>query len=154
MATFKKSGKKTMPAISTGSLPDIVFMILLFFMVTTTMRQTEHMVMVNLPAASEISKLERKDLSSYIYVGTPLRKYQGKYGTDSRIQLNDSFRTVDEIRDFVAAERENLSEQDRPFMTVSIKVDRDTRMGIITDIKQELRRCNALKILYGANAVE
>ena len=74
MATFKKSGKKTMPAISTGSLPDIVFMILLFFMVTTTMRQTEHMVMVNLPAASEISKLERKDLSSYIYVGTPLRK--------------------------------------------------------------------------------
>ena len=66
MATFKKSGKKTMPAISTGSLPDIVFMILLFFMVTTTMRQTEHMVMVSLPAASEISKLERKDLSSYI----------------------------------------------------------------------------------------
>ncbi|MBQ1169087.1 MAG: biopolymer transporter ExbD, partial [Bacteroidales bacterium] len=60
----------------------------------------------------------------------------------------------DEIRDFVAAERENLSEQDRPFMTVSIKADKDTRMGIITDIKQELRRCNALKILYGANAVE
>ena len=143
-----------MPAISTGSLPDIVFMILLFFMVTTTMRQTEHMVMVSLPAASEISKLERKDLSSYIYVGTPLKKYQGKYGTDSRIQLNDSFRSVDEIRDFVASERENLSEQDRPFMTVNIKADKDTRMGIITDIKQELRRCNALKILYGANAVE
>ena len=154
MATFKKSSKKDLPTISTGSLPDIVFMILLFFMVTTTMRQTEHMVMVSLPAASEISKLERKDLSSYIYVGTPLKKYQGKYGTDSRIQLNDSFRTVDEIRDFVAAERENLSEQDRPFMTVSIKADKDTRMGIITDIKQELRRCNALKILYGANAVE
>ena len=154
MATFKKSGKKAMPAISTGSLPDIVFMILLFFMVTTTMRQTEHMVMVSLPAASEISKLERKDLSSYIYVGTPLKKYQGKYGTDSRIQLNDSFRSVDEIRDFVASERENLSEQDRPFMTVNIKADKDTRMGIITDIKQELRRCNALKILYGANAVE
>ena len=139
-----------MPAISTGSLPDIVFMILLFFMVTTTMRQTEHMVMVNLPAASEISKLERKDLSSYIYVGTPLRKYQGKYGTDSRIQLNDAFRTIDDIRDFIASERENLGEADRPFMTVSIKADKDTRMGIITDIKQELRRCSALKIMYGA----
>ena len=150
MATFKKSGKKSIPAISTGSLPDIVFMILLFFMVTTTMRQTEHMVMVSLPAASEISKLERKDLSSYIYVGTPLKKYQGKYGTDSRIQLNDSFRTIDEIRDFIAAERENLSESDRPFMTVSIKADEDTRMGIITDVKQELRRCSALKIMYGA----
>ena len=154
MAKFKKSNKGELPTISTGSLPDIVFIILLFFMVTTSMRQTEHMVMVSLPAASEIAKLERKDLSSYVYVGTPLPKYQGKYGTDSRIQLNDSFRTVDEIRDFVAAERENLSEQDRPFMTISIKADRDTRMGIITDIKQELRRCNALKILYGANAVE
>ncbi len=154
MAKFKKSSKGGIPAISTASLPDIVFMILMFFMITTSMRQTEHLVMVSLPAASEIAKLERKDLSSYIYVGTPLPKYQGKYGTDSRIQLNDSFRSVDEIRDFVAAERENLSEQDRPFMTVSIKADKTTRMGIITDIKQELRRCNALKILYGANAVE
>ena len=126
MAKFKKSNKGELPTISTGSLPDIVFIILLFFMVTTSMRQTEHMVMVSLPAASEIAKLERKDLSSYVYVGTPLPKYQGKYGTDSRIQLNDSFRTV----------------------------DRDTRMGIITDIKQELRRCNALKILYGANATD
>ncbi len=154
MAKFKKSSKGGIPAISTASLPDIVFMILMFFMITTSMRQTEHLVMVSLPAASEIAKLERKDLSSYIYVGTPLPKYQGKYGTDSRIQLNDSFRSIDEIRDFVAAERENLSEQDRPFMTVSIKADKNTRMGIITDIKQELRRCNALKILYGANAVE
>jgi biopolymer transport protein ExbD len=129
-------------------------MLLFFFMVTTQLRETENKVIVKLPQASEIAKLERKDLSSYIYVGTPLKKYQGKYGTDSRIQLNDSFRTVDEIRDFVASERENLSEQDRPFMTVNIKADKDTRMGIITDIKQELRRCNALKILYGANAVE
>ena len=154
MAKFIKKNGGECPAINTASLPDIVFMILMFFMVTTSMRQTEHLVMVALPAASEIAKLERKDLSSYIYVGTPQLKYQGKYGTDSRIQLNDSFRTIDEIRDFVAAERENLSEQDRPYMTVSIKADKDTRMGIITDIKQELRRCNALKILYGANAVE
>jgi hypothetical protein len=107
-------------------------------------------VKVTLPQASEIIKLERKDLASYIYVGTPLNQYQAKYGTDSRIQLNDSFRTIDEIRDFIAAERENLSESDRPFMTVSIKADEDTRMGIITDIKQELRRCSALKIMYGA----
>lgn len=154
MATFRSKDKQGVPGIGTASLPDIVFMILMFFMVTTSMRQTEHMVMVSLPAASEIAKLERKDLSSYIYVGTPLRKYQGKYGTDSRIQLNDSFRSVDEIRDFVAAERENLSEQDRPFMTISIKADKETRMGVITDIKQELRRCNALKILYGANATD
>ncbi|MBO4657805.1 MAG: biopolymer transporter ExbD [Bacteroidales bacterium] len=150
MAKFSRKGKGGLPAISTASLPDIVFMILMFFMVSTSMRQTDRMVKVTLPQASEIIKLERKDLASYIYVGTPLNQYQGKYGTDSRIQLNDSFRTIDEIRDFIAAERENLSESDRPFMTVSIKADEDTRMGIITDIKQELRRCSALKIMYGA----
>jgi len=150
MAKFSRKGKGGLPAISTASLPDIVFMILMFFMVSTSMRQTDRMVKVSLPQASEIVKLERKDLASYIYVGTPLNQYQGKYGTDSRIQLNDSFRSIDEIRDFIAAERENLSESDRPFMTVSIKADEDTRMGIITDIKQELRRCSALKIMYGA----
>ena len=150
MAKFSRKGKGGLPAINTASLPDIVFMILMFFMVSTSMRQTDRMVKVTLPQASEIIKLERKDLASYIYVGTPLNQYQAKYGTDSRIQLNDSFRTIDEIRDFIAAERENLSESDRPFMTVSIKADEDTRMGIITDIKQELRRCSALKIMYGA----
>ena len=150
MAKFSRKGKGGLPAISTASLPDNVFMILMFFMVSTSMRQTDRMVKVTLPQASEIIKLERKDLASYIYVGTPLNQYQAKYGTDSRIQLNDSFRTIDEIRDFIAAERENLSESDRPFMTVSIKADEDTRMGIITDIKQELRRCSALKIMYGA----
>lgn len=150
MAKFIKKDKGGIPAISTASLPDIVFMILMFFMVSTSMRQTDRLVKVTLPNASEIAKLERKDLSSYIYVGTPLPQYQGQYGNDSRIQLNDSFRTIDEIRDFVASERENLSEADRPFMSVSIKADQDTRMGIITDIKQELRRCSALKIMYGA----
>ena len=150
MAKFSRKGKGGLPAISTASLPDIVFMILMFFMVSTSMRQTDRIVKVTLPQASEIVKLERKDLSSYIYVGTPIPQMQAQYGTDSRIQLNDAFRSIDEIRDFVAAERENLSEADRPFMTVSIKADENTRMGIITDIKQELRRCSALKIMYGA----
>ena len=114
------------------------------------MRQTDRLVQLTMPQASEIAKLERKDLSSYIFVGTPTSQYQAKFGTESRIQLNDSFRTIDDIRDFVAAERENLSEAERPYMTVSIKADQDTRMGIISDIKQELRRCSALKIMYGA----
>ena len=150
MAKFIKKGKGETPAISTASLPDIVFMILMFFMVSTSMRETERKVKVTMPQATEIAKLERKDLSSYIYVGTPTNQYVAQYGTESRIQLNDSFRTVDDIRDFIAAERENLSEVDRPFMTVNIKADQDTRMGIITDVKQELRRCSALKIMYGA----
>ena len=150
MAKFLKKGGKETPGISTASLPDIVFMILMFFMVSTSMRQTDRMVNVKLPEASEVTKLERKDLSSYIYIGSPTSQYQGQFGTDSRIQLNDSFKTVEDIRHFVAAEREALREADREFMTISLKIDEGTYMGIVTDVKQELRRCSALKIMYAA----
>jgi biopolymer transport protein ExbD len=144
------NNKKEVPAATSSSLSDIVFMLLFFFMVTTQLRETENKVIVKLPEASEVVKLERKDLASYINIGTPTRTYQAQYGTDARIQLNDSFKTTDDIRDFVAAERESKSEQDRQFMTVSIRADQDVRMGIITDVKQELRRCSALKIMYSA----
>ena len=150
MSKFRKEEKKETPGIASGSLSDIVFMLLFFFMVTTQLRSTEDKVIVKLPEASEVVKLERKDLASYINVGPPTRNLQSKYGTDARIQLNDSFKTTDDIRDFVAAERESMSEGDRQFMTVSIRADQDVRMGIVTDIKQELRRCSALKIMYQA----
>lgn len=144
------SNKKEVPSMTSSSLSDIVFMLLFFFMVTTQMRETENKVMVKIPEASEVVKLERKDLNSYINIGTPIKSLQAMYGTEARIQLNDSFKTTDDIRDFVAAERESKSEQDRQFMTVSIRADQDVRMGIITDVKQELRRCSALKIMYSA----
>lgn len=150
MAKFIKKNKGEIPTLNTSSLPDIVFIILMFFMVCVNMRQSELKVKVVTPQASEIAKLERKDLTSYLYIGTPTSQYAAQYGTESRIQMNDAFRSIDDIRDFIAAERENISEADRPFMTVNIKADQDTRMGIITDVKQELRRCSALKIMYGA----
>ena len=149
MPIFKRSGKKEMPELGTSS--DIVFMFLFFFMVTSQLRSNEVKVKVKLPEATEVVKLERKDLSSYINIGSPTAQYQAQFGTDARIQLNDSFKTVDDIRDFIAAEREGMSEADRQLMTVSIKADQDVRMGIITDVKQELRRCSALKIMYAAN---
>ena len=139
-----------MPAITSSSLSDIVFLLLFFFMVTTQMRETENKVSVKVPEASEVVKLERKDLNSYINIGTPIRALQAQYGTEPRIQLNDSFKTTTDIRDFIAAERDSKSEADRQFMTVSIRADQDVRMGIVSDVKQELRRCSALKIMYSA----
>ena len=144
------NNKKEVPAMTSSSLSDIVFMLLFFFMVTTQMRDSEQKVIIKTPEASEAVKLERKDLASYINIGTPTLQYQAQYGTDARIQLNDSFKTVTDIRDFIAAERESKSEADRAQMTVNIKADQDVRMGIITDVKQELRRCSALKIMYNA----
>ena len=148
MSMFKKGGKREVPGVGVSS--DIVFMLLFFFMVTTQMRDTEDKVMVKVPSASEAVKLERKDLSFYINVGTPIRSLQAQYGTETRIQLNDSFKTTKDIRDFVAAERESMSEGDRNFMQTVIRADEDVRMGIITDVKQELRRCSALKIMYAS----
>ena len=116
MAKFRKGGSKEVPAISTGSMPDIIFMLIFFFMVTTQMRETENKVVVKLPEASQSVKLERKDLASYINIGTPTRQYQAQYGTDARIQLNDSFKTVDDIRDFIAAERDSMSEGAEPLL--------------------------------------
>lgn len=150
MSKFKKDVEKEVPGISSGSLSDIVFMLLFFFMVTTQFRESENKVMVKVPEASEAVKLERKDLNSYVNIGTPIKALQAQYGTESRIQLNDSFADVIDIRDFIAAERDSKSEGDRQFMTVSIKADQDVRMGIVTDVKQELRRCSALKIMYSA----
>ena len=151
---MNKKGDKSLPAISTASLPDVIFMILFFFMVSTTMREEEVLVKYQLPNATEVQKLEKKNLVSYINIGVPVTHMQARYGTAPQIQLNDSFKTAKDIGDFIAAEREQLNEADRAFMTVSIKADRYTKMGIITDVKQELRRANALKISYASREAE
>ena len=148
MSKFKKDSNKDTPGISTASLPDIVFMLLFFFMVTTVMRETTIMVQQSLPQATEIQKLEKKSLVSYIYIGSPVERMQATYGTKARIQLNDAFATVDDIPQYITAERAARDEKEVPFMTTSIKADQDTKMGIVTDVKQELRKANALKINY------
>ena len=153
MAVMGKKKKKTLGAISTASLPDIVFMILFFFMVSTTMREVELMIELkgsDLPTATEIKKLEKKSLVSYIYVGKPLQQYQKIYGTEPKIQLNSSFAELSDIYEYRLAERAERDEAEVPFMTTSLKVHKDTKMGIITDIKQELRKASALKINYSA----
>ncbi len=151
MAVMKKKGNKGLPPISTASLPDVIFMILFFFMVSTTMREQELLVHYRLPDATEVQKLEKKSLATYIHIGQPSRTMQAKFGTAPRIQLNDSYRTTKDIQDFIAAERDNLNEADRASMTVVLKADANTKMGIVTDVKQELRRANALKISYAAS---
>ncbi len=146
MSRFKSKKGKGSPAINTSSLPDIIFMLLFFFMVTTVMREVSLKVKMKLPQATEIQKLDKKSLVSYIYIGPPVKSKL--YGTNSRIQLNDTFANVDDIQEFVAKEREDRNEADRKFITTSLKVDGLTKMGIVTDVKQELRKAGALKINY------
>jgi len=146
MAKFQKKKATGSQKISTASLPDIIFMLLFFFMVTTTMRETTLFVRIVTPEATEVQKLEKKSLVSYIYIGPPLQAHI--YGSEPRIQLNDAFANVADIQEFTAAERDSKNEADRPFITTSLRIDKDTRMGIVTDVKQELRKANALRINY------
>lgn len=150
MSKFRKDDKKELPPISTASLPDIVFMLLFFFMVSTTMREVTLKVKIHTPEATELSKLEKKSLVSYIYVGTPLPAYAKIFGSEPRIQLNDQFAKVSDIPDFITAEREARDEAEVPFMVTSLKVDEYTKMGIVSEIKQELRKISALHINYSA----
>ncbi|MBO7432676.1 MAG: biopolymer transporter ExbD [Salinivirgaceae bacterium] len=148
MGKFREGGKKEVPAISTSSLPDVVYMLLFFFMVSTTMKEVDLKVSMNAPMASEIKKLEKKSLVSYIYIGKPKDKFQKAYGTEPRIQLNDQFADVKDIADYIESERQQKDEKEIPLMTTSLKVDENTKMGIVSDVKQELRKVSALKINY------
>ena len=147
MAKFNKKKSGDMPAISTASLPDIVFMLLFFFMVATVMRQNTLMIENNLPFADQVEKLDKKDLVMYIYAGKPSENYR-QYGTEAKIQLNDKFADVNDIAAFIAAERDSKREELIPLLTAALKVDSDANMGLIGDIKQELRKVNQLKINY------
>ncbi len=154
MSKFKKKKSDGQPAISTASLPDIVFMLLFFFMVTTVMREVTLKVEIKTPKATEVDKLERKSLVSYIYIGEPIKSLQGTFGTEPRIQLNDAFASKRDIIQFVEVEREQTSEAERSLLTFSMKVDEDVKMGVVTDVKQELRKANALKINYSTGKTD
>jgi len=143
MSKFQKK-KKEMPAVNTASLPDIVFMLLFFFMVTTVMRETDLKIQKpSLPKADQVKKLEKKSLVSYIYVG------KSKDGTPGdKIQLNDRISNVNDVPNFIFLERRKHSEDEIPLLTTSIKADMKVNVGTISDIKQQLRDVNALKINY------
>lgn len=146
MAKFGRKEKGDGPAISTASLPDIVFMLLFFFMVTTVMREVDLKVKINLPEASQIKKLENKSLVSYVYIGSPSEAK--KYGTEPRIQLNDDFAQVDDVRPFIEEFRATKQEALHGKLTTSMKVDKEAKMGVVTDVKQQLRKSQQLKINY------
>ena len=192
MAKFSRKHQLQSQSINTASLPDIVFMLLFFFMVVTKMKSNEIKVVVNPPSASEAAVLENKQVTTYLYIGKPVRS--DIYGSATRLQLNDAFKDPSEIQAWVQEEKRRIpahqikiqlhlnnglskqspfqqplgpeSQPKAPYeyadlnqplahqtelFTVSIKADKDTKMGILTQVKQSLRDADALKIVYSAN---
>jgi biopolymer transport protein ExbD len=132
-----------MVEMNTSSLPDLIFTILFFFMMVTTMREVTLKVKFVVPQGTELEKLEKKSVVSYIYVGPPTDALRAQMGSGTRIQLNDRYAEPKEVMDFVAAERKGMTNQAEQIM--SIKADKNTQMGYITDIKEVLRKSYALK---------
>ncbi len=148
MSKFKKKKTAGTPGISTASLPDIVFMLLFFFMTATTMKDSDLMIENKLPKADQTAKLHKKQYVMYIYAGKPSERYRSTLGQTDRIQLADKIANVGEIRNFVISERASRNSEDEKYLTASLKIDKDVKMGLVQDIKQELRKVDQLKVNY------
>lgn len=150
MSMFRQQHKHEVPGLNTSSLPDLIFTVLFFFMIVTHMQKVAVKVQYRAPEGTELTRLTKKTAVTYIYIGKPSRELQGVAGHDTRIQLNDKFASPAEIVDYVSAERDRMSPEYQQQMTVSIKADKETRMGVITEVKQALRQAKAYRVNYSA----
>lgn len=148
MSKFKICRNAEIPEVSTASLPDIVFMLLFFFMTVTVMKDDSLKVANELPNASEVKKLEKKDRLITIYIGKPNKQWEEMVGEEPKIQASDKFIEVSYVGAYILSRIEQMPESTRPFATVSLKVDKKASMGLISDVKEELRKVNALKVNY------
>ncbi len=146
MSIFRRRSHRV-PALNTSSLPDLVFTVLFFFMIVTHMRRVTLKVKYQTPQGTELTRLTKKTVNTYIYIGAPIGSQDA---ANSRIQINDKLVTTDEVTDYMAEERKRLSPEDLNQMSVTIKSDRNTRMKVITDVKKSLRKANTLRIYYAA----
>ncbi|MEP0305382.1 MAG: biopolymer transporter ExbD, partial [Maribacter dokdonensis] len=131
-----------------ASLPDIVFILLFFFMTVTVMKNQNLLVENTLPTATETEKLDKKDRVIEIYVGKPTSEAKTNLGDEPRIQMDNKFITVDEVGDYALQALSSMPQHLRSVATVSIKADVGVKMGIIEDLKSQLRMVNLLKINY------
>jgi len=142
---FKTKTSDSAVEISTASLPDIVFLLLFFFMVSATIRPKEELLVVKIPKAESIAKVERKELIRELHIGIPKSK---AYGAEPKISTNTQVLEVVDVAQWAIAERETLPEVLKDQMIVLIKADKNVNMGLVTDVQQELRKSNTRKVVY------
>lgn len=147
MSKFTKKKSNELPPVNTAALPDIVFMLLFFFMVATVMRETNLLVEQNLPQADQVEKL-KKDRSVFIFAGKPSDQYKEKYGTEGRVQIGDKYTDISSIGMALNDARGKLIPELQNKVVVALKVDDDSNTGLVTDIKEELRKLNMVRIIY------
>tara|TARA_R110002096_G_scaffold329006_1_gene522981 strand:- start:17799 stop:18245 length:447 start_codon:yes stop_codon:yes gene_type:complete len=142
MAHFKKKQAGSKQEIPTSAMPDVVFMLLFFFMVTTVLREVTLKVRIDLTEAGNIEKIEEKRLVSYIYIG-PEKLNNNQLGED-KIQIDDAL--VEDIPSIRKLMYDKLLEE--PRMIVSLRVDKDSEFGVLTDVQEELKQASAFRVNY------
>lgn len=147
MSTFNGRNRSE-PTISTASLPDIVFMLLFFFMTVTTISNNELLVDNELPMATTVNTLDKKDRLIEIYVGMPKQELARAMGDAPRIQLNDRIAQMDDVGPYVLEQLAKKPESVRNFVTVALKVDKNVKVGMVADIKKELQKVHVYKVNY------
>lgn len=149
MIMFKRMEHK-IPGLNTASLPDLIFTVLFFFMIVTHMREEQVMVEYLTPQGTELEKLTKKSTTSHVYIGNPIERS----GKDVIIQINDKVVVASDVERIIREERLKLKLEDREKMTICIKADKNVKMEVMAEIKQSLRRANALKVIYSTEENE
>ncbi len=140
-----RAKKRTQPVINTNALPDIIFMLLFFFMVVTVMRKDPMLLKIKIPTASESSKLENRSLVNHIYIGTPLNPQQT---TKNAIQIQDAFVSENNLQQAIKTVIANQAARTETFLSTALKVDENVKMGVVNDVKMALRKEGQLKLSY------
>ena len=121
MQSIFRRSSHDMPGLNLASMPDLIFTVLFFFMIVTHMRHDDVKVRYQVPAGTEVQKLQQKSAVINIYIG------------EGKIQVNNQLTDVEHLPQLIEAERKKLSE---------------APMGIIADVKEALQRSFALRINY------
>lgn len=128
-----KKKEKAKPSIPTASMPDIVFMLLIFFMVSAVFKEFRG-VPVILPQARKIEKLRGKRDVGYVWIDR-----------NDRVVIDDRPVRLAEVQDLMYMKR---ADPLNPLRVVSLKIDQEVRMGIVTDVQEELKKADCLNINY------
>ena len=152
---YRNRRLREVPMLNTASLPDLIFTVLFFFMIVTHMRKATVKVRYTLPQGTEVTRLTKKTAVSYIYIGKPMEgqpsvAVSSVKGGALAIQLNDKWASIDEVPDYVSAEKQRMGPADQQRMTISVKADRATPMWLVDDVKQAVRQGGATRINYSA----
>ena len=140
---IRRKKHPSVPGLNMASMPDLIFTVLFFFMIVTHMRNETVKVKLQVPQGTEVTKSSNKFSTINIYIG------RNNYG-DTQIQVNDRMCSLEQVGTLVRNFKANLSEESQENLIINLRADRNTDMGIVNDLKKELRNIGALTIRYSA----